>query len=144
MGLIRLGSKPPLAVTPDVTVLDAVHAMTERHVGAAAVVDDGQVVGVFTERDLMRRVVAVDKDPRRTRVREVMTSPVISVRDETTVEAAAELMRTHHVRHLVVVGERGELHAMLALRYVLYEMMDGLERKADELTSVIMADAPGG
>ncbi len=144
MGMIRLGGKQPLTVAPDDAVIDAVRAMIERRVGAAAVVDGTSVVGIFSERDLMQRVVAVGRDAHRTRVREVMSSPVVSVRDDTTVAAAAALMRQHHIRHLAVVDERGELKATVALRYLLYDMMEEMERKVVDLEGFIMADGPGG
>jgi CBS domain-containing protein len=133
-----------LTVTPDDTVLSAVHALTERHVGAATVLDGDRVVGVISERDVMQRIVGAGKDARTTRVREVMTSPAVSVPIETSVAAAAELMRQHHIRHLCVVDARGRLVGMVALRYLLYDMMDEMERKVTDLEGFVMADGPGG
>jgi CBS domain-containing protein len=144
MGLIRLGKKPPLTVAPLDTVLEAVHAMTERHVGAATVVQDAHVVGVFSERDVMQKVVGAGLDARTTKVRDVMSSPVVSVTVHTTVAAAADLMRMHHIRHLPVVDEDGMLVGMIALRYLLYDMMEETERKLGDLEGYLMADGPGG
>ena len=118
--------------------------MIERAVGAATVVEAGAVIGVITERDVMKKVVAAGRDPNVTRVMEVMTSPVLSVSVKTSVAAAAELMRKHHIRHLVVVDEHEKLAGMLALRYLLYDLMDDLERDVGELTGHILIDAPGG
>jgi CBS domain-containing protein len=118
--------------------------MTARKVGALAVTEGRKIVGVFTERDLMRRVVADGKDPKTTLVREVMTSPVKTVADSTSVAEAASLMRANHIRHLAIVGEGGDLLGVLALRYLLYDMLDELERKVNGLESFIMVDGPGG
>ena len=119
--------------------------MTERGVGAATVVQGTRVLGVVTERDVMRKVVALGRDPRSTRVRDIMSSPAMTIGLKATVASAAALMREHHIRHLVVLDEQGALLGMLALRYLLYDMMDDLERTVGDLTGQIMLDdAPGG
>ena len=145
MQMIRLGNKPPVTLDPEVTVVQAAQAMTERGVGAATVVQGTRVLGVVTERDVMRKVVALGRDPRSTRVRDIMSSPAMTITLKTTVASAAALMREHHIRHLVVLDEQGALLGMLALRYLLYTMMDDLERTVGDLTGQIMLDdAPGG
>jgi len=144
MGMIRLGTKPPLTVTTGETVLQAARAMVERKVGAATVVDGERVAGVVTERDVLRKLVAAGLDPAATPVRDIMTSPVLSIGTKTTVAAAAALMRKHHIRHLVVLDEHEKLVGMLALRYLLYDLMDDMERNVGDLMGFIMTDSPGG
>jgi CBS domain-containing protein len=73
-----------------------------------------------------------------------MTSPVISVHKKTTVNEAAELMRLHHIRHLVVLDDKEALVGMLALRYLLYDLMGDMQRNVGDLMSYIMTDGPGG
>lgn len=143
MELIQLARKMP-ELSPDTSVMDAVTAMMERKAGAAAVTIRGKVVGVFTERDLMQRVVHVRRDPDRTPLRDVMTSPVRTARPSTSVAEAALMMQTHEVRHLAIVDEDGNLMGMVALRHSLRDLMDNLERKVDDLEGYIMADGPGG
>jgi len=121
MGQIRLGNKPPLTVGPQDSIVQAALAMTERQVGAATVVDGVKVLGVVTERDVMHKVVATGGDPKTLRVRDIMSSPALSIGLKTTVADAAELMRKHHIRHLVVLDEHDTLVGMLALRYLLYD-----------------------
>jgi len=144
MGLIRLGSKPPCTVSPNDTVTQAAITMTDRKVGAAAVVDGGAIAGVITERDVMGKVVAVGRDATTAYVRDIMSSPALCVQLRTSVEDAAEMMRKHHIRHLVVVDEKQRLVGMLALRYLLYEMMDDMDRNVGDLVGFIMNDGPGG
>ena len=144
MAQIRLGNKPPLTVTPEHTVAQAARAMTERGVGAAAVLERTVVVGVVTDRDVMQKVVAAGRDPNITHVRDIMSSPAVSVSVNTAVATAAALMREHHIRHLVVLDEHQALVGMLALRYLLYDLMDDMERNVGELMSFIMTDGPGG
>ncbi len=144
MSLIRLGNKPPLTVSAEDTVLQAARAMTERKVGAAAVIDGEKVLGVVTERDIMQKVVATGRDPATSRVREVMSSPALSVGLKSTVDEAAAMMRKHHIRHLVVLDANDKLVGMLALRYLLYDLMDDMERGVGDLIGYIMKDGPGG
>ena len=144
MGQIRLGNKPPLTVGPQDSIVQAALAMTERQVGAATVGDGVKVLGVVTERDVMHKVVATGGDPKTLRVRDIMSSPALSIGLKTTVADAAELMRKHHIRHLVVLDEHDTLVGMLALRYLLYDLMDDLERNVGDLLGYIMADGPGG
>lgn len=142
--MIRLGNNPPLTVVPEDTVVRASRAMTERKVGAATVVEGTRVLGVVTERDVMQRVVAAGLDPATARVREIMTSPVLSVGLKTSVAEAAAMMRRHHIRHLVVIDQNERLCGMLALRYLLYDLMDDMERNVGDLMGYIMTDGPGG
>ena len=144
MGLIRLGTKPPLTVAPDVTVHAAARAMTDRNVSAAAVTESDRLVGIITERDVLRQVVAEGLDPAGVRVADVMSSPAISVSLRTSVADAAEIMRDNHIRHLTVLGVDGKVVGILAQRYVLYDVLDDLERNVGDLMAFVMTDGPGG
>lgn len=144
MGHIRLGTKRPLTVAPDAVVHMAARAMTDRKVGAAAVIDNDRLVGMITERDIVQKVVAEGRDPMSIRVDAVMSSQVISIGLQTLVAEAADIMRRHHIRHLPVLDAGGHVVGILALRYVLYDMLDDLERNAGDLLGYIMADGPGG
>jgi CBS domain-containing protein len=144
MAVKSLISSPPLTLGPEETVAQAARAMVEHSVGAATIVDASTVVGVVTERDILQKVVATGIDPGTTRIRAIMSSPAFSVSERTSVSAAGELMRKHQIRHLVVLDEGGKQIGMLALRYVLYELMDELARKVGDLESFIMTDGPGG
>ena len=145
MGLLRLAeAQETLEVSPEVSVMEAVTLMATAKVGAIAVTSDRRIVGVFTERDLMRRVVFAQKDPSATRIQEVMTSPVETVTDSTSVAEAAAIMRARHIRHLAIVDVRGHFLGLVAQRYILYHLLSDLEVKVDSLEGFIMADGPGG
>jgi CBS domain-containing protein len=143
MGLKALCKKTP-ETSPDVTVLDAVHIITEQKAGAIAIMEGRKILGIFTERDLLRRVVALGKDPKTTPIREAMSTPVQSVMDHTPVAKAAALMRRHHIRHLAVLDEHGNLEGIVALRYLLYALMDELGNKVGNLYGYLMVDGAGG
>jgi CBS domain-containing protein len=143
MGLTRLSHKRP-EVTPEVRVIDAVAVMSENVVGAIAVTVERKVVGIFTERDLMRRVVAAGRDPANTLISEVMTHPVETIQDATSVREAAAIMLSHHIRHLAIVDAAGDFLGLVAQRHLLYDLMGELELKVDDLQGYLMIDGPGG
>jgi CBS domain-containing protein len=88
--------------------------------------------------------VAAGLDPSGVRVAEVMSSPAISVSLRTSVADAAAIMRDNHIRHLTVLGADGKVAGILAQRYVLYDVLDDLERNVGDLMAFVMTDGPGG
>ncbi len=100
------------------SVIDVVHLMVERNIGAVPVLRDGQLVGIFSERDLMKRVVAALLDPRKTRVSEVMTPNPLVVSPNRSLEDCMELMKAHGFRHLPV-ADGNKLKGLISLRDLL-------------------------
>ena len=92
-------------VAPDVNVLDATKLMNQHRIGALLVVQDGQVLGMFTERDVLTRIVAVSRDPASTKVREVMTTPVAYCTPESSLEECGDIFTARHIRHLPVLSD---------------------------------------
>jgi len=111
------------------TVLETVRAMVERNIGAVPVIHAGKLVGIFSERDLMRRVVAEGRDPRATCMAEVMTDDPLAVGTGEDLETCMTLMRRHGFRHLPVCHE-GQLVGMVSLRDIL---LHDLNEKDDEM-----------
>jgi CBS domain-containing protein len=102
------------SVGPDSTVYDALRLMADKDIGAVLVVSGEELVGVLSERDYARQVVLKGKASRDTPVREIMTSRVIYIRPEQTLEDCMALMTDKHVRHLpVVVG--GKIEGLLSI-----------------------------
>lgn len=96
------------------TVRDAVHEMNAAGVGALVVVQLGEVAGIFTERDVLKRVVDAGLDPELTRVAEVMSAPVRMIRPETRVSEAMDAITRARIRHLPVVRD-GQLAGMISI-----------------------------
>ena len=144
MSLIRLGPKPPLLVARGDSIHSLTLKFTERNVGAAAVLDNERLIGIITERDVIKHVVAPERNPREVMIADIMSHPVITVDMKTTITEAVSLMRGKHIRHLVVVDDDGKVVGMLALRYLLYAVMDDLEKNLGDLTNYILLDNPGG
>jgi CBS domain-containing protein len=100
-------------VAPDFTVQDAVRQMNRERVGALLVMVGDTIVGIFTERDLLSRVVAEDRSPAKTLVGEVMTTEIVAVRPTRTVGEAMQVVSEKRVRHLPVV-EDGRLLGIIS------------------------------
>jgi len=96
------------SVAPEVRVLDAVRKMNQEHVGALLVCESNELVGIFTERDVLTRVVDAGRDPGATKVVDVMTSEVETVRSSTGVQDAMALISERRFRHLPIIDD-GEL-----------------------------------
>jgi CBS domain-containing protein len=104
-----------LSIDPGVTVLDATHKMNQHKVGALVVMHDGQVVGMFTERDVLRRVVGEQRDPATCLVGEVMTSEVVCVTPETDLDEVGAVMQSKRIRHVPVCDDTGALVGMVSI-----------------------------
>jgi len=113
-----LAGRQMVLVAGDATVLEAARRMAQHNIGAMPVIDGQRVVGIFSERDLMVRVVAVGRDPGRTRVAEVMTRDLVVASPLDSCEACLQLMKSAGVRHLLLLHE-GRLEGIVSLRDLL-------------------------
>jgi CBS domain-containing protein len=104
-----------LTLPPDATVRSAAVAMRGRHVGAVLVTTDGRLAGIFTERDMVNRVVAEGRDPDRTTLAEVMTADPDTIAPATTAIEALRLMDDGGYRHLPIV-EHGRVVGIVSRR----------------------------
>ena len=111
------------------SVLETVCAMVDRNIGAVPVTHSGRLVGIFSERDLMRRVVAENRDPGATVMAEVMTDDPLTVSTNEDIGNCLALMRRHGFRHLPVCHE-GHLVGIVSLRDIL---LHDLDEKDDEV-----------
>ncbi len=105
-------------VPPQASVVDAVRIMTARNIGAVPVVEDERLVGIFTERDVMARVVAVGLDPKSTPVGDVMSPDLVTADVRDSCDTCLRRMQQARVRHLIVLNE-GRLAGIVSLRDVL-------------------------
>jgi CBS domain-containing protein len=135
------GFRPAVATSPASSVLEATRLMNDERIGALLVTHAGRLVGMFTERDVLRRVVADMRRPEETIVAEVMTEEVLCCGPDTPIEEVAEQMRLRRVRHLPVVDAEGEVVGLVsigdinALRFnscatALHQVEDYVHRRA--------------
>lgn len=107
--------RPILTIEQTETVLSATQQMNEHSVGALLVTENGRLCGIFTERDVLRRVVAAQRNPAETNVRDVMTTNMACCSPETSVDDARAIFKTHRIRHLPVVRGDGELVGVISI-----------------------------
>jgi CBS domain-containing protein len=104
-----------LSIGTRATVLDAAVLMNDNKIGALVVIDHGKVVGIFTERDVLRRVVAERRDPVETMIDDVMTRDVCCCEPRTNLDEASSVMKERRIRHLPVCGDGGSLAGLVSI-----------------------------
>jgi CBS domain-containing protein len=103
-----------LQIAADASVFDAVKQMVEVGVGSLLVIEDGEIVGIFTERDYLRRMTLEGRDDKDTAVRDVMSSPLVVVTPETAIDECMAMMTDRRIRHLPVV-EGGDVVGIVSI-----------------------------
>ena len=145
MSVLELCDREIAAVGMQATVADAIHKMLDHHVGAVAIVDDEyRVAGIFTERDVLRKMSLSNLDPRATSIRELMTTPVEMATLGTGAGEALTIMLERHFRHLPVADDNGKLLGILSIRNLLEWRVDDLSRELESLEQYVSNDGPGG
>ena len=123
------------------SVFEALKLMAERNVGALVVIEGDRVAGVISERDYARKVILIGKASRETSVREIMSSPAVTVNLSTTVSHCMELMTGMFIRHLPVI-ESGILLGCVSIGDVVKTFIVEQGRRIGEFESYIRGDYP--
>jgi len=144
MALLRLAQVPAPSVEPGISVARAVAEMARLRVGAVAVIEQSILRGIFTERDLMLRVVDQGRDPLTTLVRDVMTAHPKTISNTSTAAEASEVMLDGHLRHLPVLDDQGKVIGLLSMRALLEERLHDLRQEMHSLEQYMANDGPGG
>ena len=144
MNLLSIAHVPPVIVSPHQSVMEAIEASLPQRVGAVAVVDKGRLVGIFTERDVMAKVVRQRMDPDRTPVGDVMTRPVTTVKPDVSIAEVLKIMVTRHIRHLPVSEDGTRVDGMLSIRNVLQHMVDELQTDLQHMQAYLAGDVAVG
>lgn len=122
-----------LTIGQEATVLDAALLMNEHKIGALVVTDGRRVIGMFTERDVLRRIVAERQDPAETCVGAVMTVEVMCATPKMNVEEARHVMKTKRIRHLPIVNEERALLGLISIGDLNAWELDGQEKTIHSL-----------
>ena len=145
MNLLQLCDPIAATVPVETSVADAIRRMLDHHVGAVGIVDkEGRVAGIFTERDVLRKLSLANLNPETTPVRDLMTTPVEMATEETGPGEAMATMVERHFRHLPVADNDGKLLGILSIRNLLEWRIDGLTQELDSLEQYVSNDGPGG
>jgi CBS domain-containing protein len=102
-------------VGPEATVFEALERMAEKNIGAVVVLDDGELCGIFSERDYSRKVVLNGRSSRKTAIRDVMTTNVYCVHPTDSMDAAMALMSGKRIRHLPVMDDNEQLMGIISI-----------------------------
>lgn len=93
------------SIAPEATVFEAIKLMAEKNIGSLLILQDGRLAGLFTERDYARKIILHGKSSKETRIEEVLTSPVVTVKPNDSIEDCMKAMTEHRVRHLPVLDK---------------------------------------
>ena len=124
------------SVTSGQTVLEALKLMAEKNIGAVMVVDDGQLTGIFSERDYARKIILQDRHSDDTPVSDVMTPNVITIEPEQRLDECMVIMSDRHIRHLPVV-EAGKLIGIISINDVVAAIIRDQKTRIASLESYI-------
>ena len=141
---MAISSRSALTVPRTSTVMEVIRTMAGAKVGSVLVVEGDRLLGIFSERDVMFRVVLEGRHPEYTTVEEVMTSSVQTISPSATGDDALRIMHQSHIRHLPVVDGNGSVLAVVSMRSLLQEKIEELNLQLDSLESYITADGIGG
>ena len=131
-----VASRETVTVDSITSVLDAARVMSSRHIGAVPVIDGERLVGIFTERDVMARIVAEARDPRATAISEVMSTDLVVTEINETFEACLARMQQARVRHIIVL-DNGRLAGIVSLRDLMAADLDDKEESITLLNAYV-------
>ena len=130
------------SVPPTATVYEAIEKMSEKGVGALLVMSEGKLAGIISERDYARKVILKDRSSKQTLVREIMTSPVVTVTPGDNLEECMRIMTENRIRHLPVV-DRDQVIGIVSIGDLVKWIITAHEETIGHLQSYIAGNYPG-
>ncbi len=124
------------AVSPELSVFDALKIMMEKNISALLVIQDGELKGIFTERDYARKVILQGKSSKETRMGDIMTSDPYTITPEETIDKCMQTMTDRHFRHLPVV-ESGRVVGIISIGDLVKHIIEVQKQTINELESYI-------
>lgn len=130
------------SISADATVYEALQELAEKNIGALVVMDGTTVAGMLSERDYARKVILKDRSSKEMQVREIMSSPVVTVGPKTAVDECMHLMTTNRFRHLPVVDD-GALVGVLSIGDLVNWIISAQDFAIHQLEDFIAGKYPG-
>jgi CBS domain-containing protein len=134
--LLEQKARAVLAVAPDDPVLEAIRAMAQHHVGALLVMQNNELLGIVSERDYARKVILLGRSSADTAVRDIMTSPVVTVSPLSTLDECMRLVADRRVRYLPVVAN-GRAVGVVSIGDLVKATIEEQQRTIEQLESYI-------
>jgi CBS domain-containing protein len=125
-----------ISVAGSTSVLDALKIMSEKNIGALPVIDDGKLVGIFSERDYARKVVLKGKASHDTMISDIMTASPFTITQDDTIETCMEMMSNKHIRHLPVIKDAA-VSGMISIGDVVTAIIQSQKETIDHLKNYI-------
>ncbi len=120
MRLNELVRRKPITISGEATIYDVVKIMAEQNIGFLVVVENGRMIGVLSERDVVRSLA--EHGNLSVKVSDICKRDIITLQADATLEEAAEMMGKHGIRHIVVVNKSGELIGVVSVRDLIQEL----------------------
>ena len=136
--LVEEKSHKLLSIAPSMSVFEALQKMAEFDVGALVILDEGRLVGIFSERDYARKLILHGKSSKETRVEEIMTTRVVCIGPDRSAEECMALMTDKRVRHLPVIEDK-KVVAVISIGDVVREMIEDQKHTIEQLEQYIMS-----
>ena len=130
------------SISADATVYEALQKLAEKNIGALVVLDGTELVGMFSERDYARKVILIGRSSKEMQVREIMSSPVVTVAPKTPVDECMHLMTTNRFRHLPVV-QAGTVVGVLSIGDLVNWIISAQDFAIHQLEDYISGKYPG-
>ena len=133
-----LDNKPKaiFSVSPSTSVFNALEVMMKKNISALLIMEDGELYGIFTERDYARKIILQGKSSKETKVNEVMTSNIITVSPNDNIEYCMKVMTDSHIRHLPVISN-GKVFGMVSIGDVVKNIIESQKTTIELLESYI-------
>ncbi len=142
--LLRNASRKPISVPETATVLEAVKTMVKERIGAVVVMKGKRMTGIFSERDVLDKVVLARLDAKKTPVSAVMTAHVVVLAAPGDDALASATMAENHIRHLPIVDDKKKVVGIVSLRHVMQERIAYLEHEVNVLEAYLGYDGVSG
>lgn len=136
------GDTDVLTATPSTTVYECISRMSENDYGSIVIMDEGDIVGIFTERDYMNNIALEGRSSDETNVGAVMTRDVATVDAEKPLEACLDLMDEFSCRHLPVVDDEGQLEDLISVRDCMRQISEAAKSEALQLRHYVAGQYP--